>query len=107
MECLNKVQLKGWVGNSQVSTFGATKVNRFSLATNYAFRDRNGDPIIETTWHRCLVWDRPDLPDIEKIVKGAKVELEGRIRAGKYTGADGVEASYWEILVQNFKVLDD
>ena len=50
---INRVELQGIVGTSRVSDLGEKKVVNFSLATNYAFKDRQGSSLIETTWHNC------------------------------------------------------
>ena len=49
LECINRVELRGIVGTSKVTCIGDKKAVRFSLATNYAYRDREGYPVIETT----------------------------------------------------------
>ena len=49
MEQLNKLELRGNVGFSRVQVFNSRKVARFSVATNYAYKDRDGMPVIETT----------------------------------------------------------
>ena len=46
---INRVELQGIVGTSRVSDLGEKKVVNFSLATNYAFKDRQGSSLIETT----------------------------------------------------------
>lgn len=48
-EQLNKVELLGTVGSISVNTVGGTKMARLSLATNYGYRDREGNAVIETT----------------------------------------------------------
>ena len=51
MEQLNRVELRGTVGCVYVEDFGNTRCVNFSVATNYYFKDREGCPVIETTWH--------------------------------------------------------
>ena len=46
---INRVELQGIVGTSRVSNLGEKKAVSFSLATNYAFKDRQGCSLIETT----------------------------------------------------------
>ena len=40
MEQLNKIELKGNVGNVRISDVGENKVARFSLATNFIHKPR-------------------------------------------------------------------
>ena len=105
MEHLNKVQLRGRVGNARIQRYNNAEVCNFSLATDYIYTDRQGNQCIDVTWHSCVVWERTELPPLEGIQKGAAVELEGRIRVRKYTAPDGVDRTVSEIVVQKFKVL--
>ena len=105
MEMLNKVELAGRVGNARVQTVGNTRVCRFSLATDRAFTDRNGNQILETTWHQCQVWGNDE--KMEGIQKGAAVSLTGRLRNYKYTAADGTERTGTEILVVTFNIINE
>ena len=45
---INRVELQGIVGTSKVIFIGDKKAVRFSLATNYAYKDKEGYPVIET-----------------------------------------------------------
>ena len=107
MEYLNKVQLRGRVGNARVNRFNNAGVCRFSLATEYQHTDRQGCQTIDITWHNCSVWERSDLPPIDQIEKGSIVELEGRIRVNKYTTQEGIDRTCSEIVVQKLKILSE
>ena len=71
MEPLNRIELRGFVGSVYVKDFGNTKATNFSLATNYAYKDKSGGPVIETTWFRIIAWDAP------QIKKGDTVQVLG------------------------------
>ena len=43
MEFVNKIELRGIVGNSNVIPVGGTKVVRFSLAPDYAYKTNQGE----------------------------------------------------------------
>jgi single-strand DNA-binding protein len=105
MEQLNRVELRGTVGSIYVKEFGTTRCVNFSVATNYCFKDRDGCPVIETTWHRVLAWEKPDTADAFKMKKGDSVHVLGRLRIQRYTGADGVERQTVEILAQRVNEL--
>ena len=100
MEQLNRVELRGTVGSVYVKDFGNTKCVNFSVATNYCFKDREGCPVLETTWHRVLAWENQDTADAFKMKKGDSVHVLGRLRIQSYTGADGVERQAVEIVAQ-------
>ena len=105
MEQLNRVELRGTVGNIYIKDFGTTKCVNFSVATNYCFKDREGYPVIETTWHRVLAWESRDTADAFKMKKGDSVHVLGRLRIQRYTGADGVERQAVEIIAKSVTVI--
>ena len=98
MEQLNRVELQGTVGSVYVKDFGNTRCANFSLATNYVFKDREGCPVVETTWHRVVTWQGEGCPNLDIIQKGAQLHVLGRIRRLKYVGADGEERETVEIV---------
>ena len=100
MEQLNRVELRGTVGSVYVKDFGTTRCVNFSVATNYCFKDREGSPVIETTWHRVLAWENQDNADAFKMKKGDSVHVLGRLRIQRYTGADGTEKQAVEIVAK-------
>lgn len=104
MEMMNKVQLKGFVGNVRKTNVGNTNAVRFSVATDYTYISRDGTPVVETTWHQCLAWS-DTITDADKLKKADNVDLSGRIRMQKYMGADGSERQIYEILVNYLKIL--
>ena len=94
---INRVELQGIVGTSKVISIGDKKVVRFSLATNYAYKDKEGYPVIETTWHACSVWAEREA-DLTMYRKGAPLHIEGRIRNIRYTDASGCERTTQEVV---------
>lgn len=98
MEQLNKVELIGTVGSVYVKDFGNTRCANFSVATNHCFKDSEGCPVIETTWHRVIAWENRDTADAFSLEKGSQVHVIGRLRIQRYTGADGVERQTVEIV---------
>lgn len=101
MEQLNKVELKGVVGNAKTSPIGDTNITRFSVATTYAYKDKEGSPILETTWHQCTSFD----PKASELKRGDSVSVIGRIRNNRYTDSDGNEKTSYDILVNNLTIL--
>ena len=99
MEPLNRIELRGFVGSVYVKDFGNTKATNFSLATNYACKDKSCCVIIETTWHKVIAWDAP------QIKKGDTVHVLGRLRERRYVGSDGAEQRFFEVIASLVKVV--
>ncbi len=55
MEQINRIELRGNVGNVKLQNVGNSEVIRFSLATNYAFKGKDGNPVIETTCYQYKI----------------------------------------------------
>lgn len=100
---LNRVVIRGIVGNVRLTTVSDTKVARMTVATNYAYRAKDGSCVISTDWHNVVLFEGRNISGLEEISKGDKVHIEGRIRNQRYTGEDGVERTSTEILAQKFE----
>ena len=104
MEYINKIELRGRVGRSDVQDFGTSRLCKFSLALDYSYRDRAGNPCIDTMWFNVSLWDSKNSMDFSEITKGAIVQVFGRARPYKYADADGQELSNWDIQARRFKI---
>ena len=83
---INRVELQGIVGTSKVISIGDKKVVRFSLATNYAYKDKEDD---------LSIYD-----------KGTPLHIEGRLRNLRYTDACGCERTTIEVVVSKVRRLE-
>ena len=103
MEQLNRIEIRGNVGNVNILKVGNTRVAHFSVATNFAYKDRNGEPVIETTWHNVTAWAGRNIMDFKNIRKGTFVSLVGRLRNTRFTGQDGNERNVVEIVASRLE----
>ena len=55
MEQLNRIELRGNVGNVRVSDVGGSKVARFSLATNFIYKGKDNEGVVETTCYQYKI----------------------------------------------------
>lgn len=105
MEQLNKIEIRGYVGN--ITRYeGERAMARMTVATSHAFKDRTGAAVIETTWHNVIAWEGKGVQDLEKLEKGSKVYVCGRLRNQKYTGADGVDRMSYDITASKLNLID-
>ena len=105
MEQLNKVELRGIVGNARVQNIGDTSMIRFSVATDHAFKGRDGSLVVETTWHQVVAFKNDKMPDLSTIVRGTGVEVKGRLRNNRFTDSDGNERTVTEILASQISLV--
>lgn len=107
MEQFNKIELRGNVGYVRLQNVNGKNVAHLSVATNYVYKGRNGEPVIETTWHNVTAWENKGIPSLSSIDKGAKVHVIGRIRSQRYTDSDGIERTSYEVLASQLFILED
>ena len=98
MEQLNRIELKGNVGNVRISDVGGNVVANFSMATNHVYKSREGQAVVETTWFNVVAWGGKGMPDLSRIEKGMPLSVSGRMRSVRYTGQDGTERQSMEVV---------
>lgn len=108
MEQLNKITIRGTVGRNTVSTVADTEVARMSVATNYAYKDSEGNAVIETQWHNITAFADKAAPAqvLESISKGDTVEVSGRLRYQRVTDNNGNDKYVPEIIAARVDKLD-
>ena len=105
MQSLCKIELVGTIGIASVTVIGDKNTITFSLATEYAYRDNDGNAIIETNWFNCRAWDGTDIADFTNLHRGDKVHLIGRLRCSRYQSADGGTNTMYEVIVNSLEIL--
>lgn len=104
---VNKVILIGNLGNDpEVKYFDDEScIANLSLATNRRYKNRAGEQIDETEWHRIVL--RTGLAKVaEKYLKrGDSIYVEGRLRTRKWTDQAGAERYTTEIICEEMTML--
>lgn len=108
MEQLNKIIVRGPVGYNRFNVFEGNGHCRFSVVTNFAYHDREGQPVIETYWHNIVAWEGRgiSLEDLKKVTTGKIVQVEGRLRINKYVSTEGTEKQVDEIVANSVKIFE-
>ncbi len=107
MEQLNKIELRGVVGSVRIQSYEVNKMARISLATNFAYKDRDGTAVIDTSWHHIVAWEGRNIQHLDKIGKGTRLHVIGRVRYQNFTGVDGVDRVATDILANRLTILND
>ncbi len=108
MEALvNKVQLVGNLGmNPEVVNFDSGKsMAKFSLATSSSYKNKAGEKIEDTQWHRIVVWGKSAEIAEKYLKKGSKVMVEGKLSNRSYEDKEGNKRFSTEIVANNFLML--
>ena len=104
---VNKVSLIGSLGNDPtVKTFdNGKKVVNFSMATNESYKDKSGEKVTQTQWHRIVAWGNT-AGIIEKYVhKGERIGIDGRLTTRNYQDKDGNTRYVTEVVASDVLLL--
>ena len=104
---VNKVILVGNLGNDPEMkyTAGGMAVCTLSLATSSVRKDKDGNQQERTEWHRVKLFGKLGEIAGEYLKKGRQVYIEGSIRYDKFTGQDGVEKYFTDIVADEMQML--
>ena len=104
---VNKVTLVGNLGNDPETKYtqGGMAICTLSLATTSTRKDKDGQQIEKTEWHRVKLFGKLGEIAQEYLRKGAQVYIEGSIRYDKFTGQDGVEKYFTDIVADEMQML--
>ena len=105
---INKVILVGRLGKDPDVRYtpDGTMVTSFTLATDESYKDKNGEKVQKTEWHRISTFGK--LAEIcgNYLVKGKLVFVEGKIRTNSWDDKEGVKRYSTEIVANDMKMLD-
>lgn len=109
MEALNRIELRGKVGEIRLTQVGNAKVANFSVCTTYAYTSRDGQRVIETCWHKVAVWANTEkqVAYIERIKADSSVYVSGRIKVRSFVRQDGTQATLHEIVANKVQLLNE
>ena len=104
---VNKVILVGNLGNDPEVKYtqGGMAITTLSLATTSVRKDKDGNQQERTEWHRVKLFGKLGEIAGEYLKKGRQVYIEGSIRYDKFTGQDGVEKYFTDIVADEMQML--
>ena len=105
---VNKAILIGRLGKDPEVRYtpDGTMITNFNLATDEQWKDKAGEKVQKTEWHRIVTFGK--LAEIcgNYLVKGKLVFIEGRIQTRSWEDKDGVKRFTTEIIATNMQMLD-
>ncbi len=95
---LNKIMLIGNLGKDAENRFttDSFSITSFSVATNYRYKNKNGEWTDETTWHNVVAFNLSDFFK-DYLKKGKKVYVEGRLVSRIYEDKDKIKRTVYEV----------
>jgi len=105
---VNKVILVGRLGADPEVRYtpDGTMVTNFNLATDMQWKDKNGEQVRKTEWHKIVTYRK--LAEIcgQYLAKGKLVYVEGRIQTRSWEDKEGNKRYTTEIIAANMQMLD-
>ncbi len=100
----NSVTLIGRLGgNPEIVEFGEKgKLAKFTLATDESHKDKNGNKVEETQWHRLVMFGAQAKLAEKYLTKGSEICIEGRLVTRSWDDKDGKKQYMTEVHVNDF-----
>ncbi|MDW5441392.1 single-stranded DNA-binding protein [Polaromonas sp. SM01] len=107
MASVNKVILVGNLGRDPEVRYlpSGDAVANIAIATSSKYKNKAGEMVEETEWHRVSFFGRQAEIVGEYLKKGRSVYIEGRLKTRKYTDKDGVEKYATDIVASEMQML--
>lgn len=102
---INRTEIQGIVHSVDVTKINGSGIAILIICTEYAYRDGEGLPVIETTWHR-VTCDAKKFPEVAKINKGQAVNVKGRGRNIRYADASGCNRCVHDIVAESLETVE-
>ena len=103
---VNKVILVGNLGNDPETKYtqGGMAITTLSVATTSVRKDKDGQQIEKTEWHRVKLFGKLGEIAGEYLKKGRSVYIEGRLEYGSYE-KDGIKHYTTDIVADEMQML--
>ncbi len=107
MAGVNKVILVGRLGSDpEVRNLeSGSVVANFNIATSEKYKNKSGELVEQTEWHRLELWENQAKIAQQYLKKGDQVYVEGKLRTEEYTDKDGVSRRSTKVRVTTLTLL--
>ena len=104
---VNKVILVGRLGQDPDVRYmpNETAVCNFSLATSSSYKDKTGERVDQTEWHRIVMFGKVAEIAKEYLKKGSQIFIEGRLQTRKWQTKDGQDRYTTEVVAATMQML--
>ena len=104
---VNKVILVGRLGKDPEVRYSnnGNAITNFNLATSRVYKNKQGEKVDETEWHRCVSFGRTAEVCGEYLHKGSLIYVEGRLQTRDWEDKDGNKRWTTEIIIDNMRML--
>lgn len=103
MKNINRITLIGQLTADPESkqVTGGHALTTFRLATNYSWKDDNGEWMSGADYHTVVSWDKLAQSVAALYKKGERVFVEGKLRTSSWTAEDGTPRSSTKVVAKS------
>lgn len=105
---MNRITLIGRLGSDPTlrKMQSGESVANISIATDESYKDRDGNKVKQTEWHRVVVYGK--LAEIcgDYLKKGRLVLFEGKNKTREWTDKDKIKRFTTEVICNDMQMLD-
>jgi single-strand DNA-binding protein len=80
-------------------------IANMTLATDESYKDKNGDKVSKTEWHRIVVYGKLAEICTEYLAKGKLCMIEGKLQTRTWEDKEGQKHSTTEIICSEMRML--
>jgi len=105
---VNKVILVGRLGKDpeEKALKDGSTMCIFSVATSESYKDKQGQKVENTEWHRCVAFRNTAEVCVKYLKKGSLVYVEGKLNTRTWETEPGDKKSIVEIVLNSVQFLD-
>ncbi|HLC44221.1 MAG: hypothetical protein A2722_00155 [Candidatus Doudnabacteria bacterium RIFCSPHIGHO2_01_FULL_50_11] len=81
-------------------------VTSFSVATNFVYKNQEGQKVEQVEYHNIVVWRKLAEIAAQYLKRGRRVLIEGRLQTRSWEANDGSKRQRTEIVADNLILLD-
>ncbi len=103
---VNKATIVGRITNDLElkTTPTGRSVLSFGVATNFVYKDQNGEKQEKTSFHNIVAWGKQGEVIAQYCVKGQEIFVEGRLETRSWDDQESGKKMYrTEIILENFQ----
>ena len=104
---INKAILVGRLGADPEVRYATNgnMVTSFQVATDESYKNKSGEKVQKTEWHRIVIWGKLAEIAAQYTHKGDLVYIEGKIQSRSWDDKDGNKRTTTEILASALRIL--
>lgn len=105
---LNRVMLIGRLGKDPELQYtqSGQPVCSMSLATDESYKDKDGNKVDKTEWHRLQAWGKTAELMAKSLKKGSLIYVDGKLQTRSWEDQQGQKRYTTEIVVRNMQFLE-